>query len=137
MPSAEAQNEIPDFGARSQGRTLDRLVTIEPGPYPTAIFGKVAQPVDQAIAADYGAVADVPRKVFEGLANSQANSQEVTDRVVQLIETPAGSRPVRSLVGSFVEQFQPVNDSAFQMQTAAQQPFGLSELMTLAGLNVK
>lgn len=105
-------------------------ITVEPGPYPTAIFGKGAQPEDQAIAADYGAVADVPHKVLEGLASFSTDSQEVADKVVELIETPGGSRPARVLVGSFVEQFQPVNDSALEMQIAALESFGLGDLMT-------
>ena len=49
--------------------------------------------------------------------------------MVQLIEMPAGSRPVRALVG--MEQFQPVNDIALQWQTAAMESFGFSELMRL------
>ena len=106
-------------------------ISVEPGEYPTAIFGNAAEPADQARAADYGAVAEVPRKILDGLASNNNNTQEVADRVVELIEMPAGSRPVRSLVGAFAQQCQPVNDVALQLQTGAMQAFGLSDLMTL------
>jgi len=113
--------ELSQFGIDS--------ITIEPGPYPTAIFGSSVEPADPARAKDYGAVAEVPRKVWEALSGAETNSQEVADRIFQLIEMPAGTRPVRCLVG--MEQFQSVNDVALQYQTAAMQAFGLAELMTL------
>jgi len=109
---------------------IDSLI-VEPGEYPTAIFANAAEGADQARAADYGAVAEVPRKIFDGLANNKNDAQEVADRVVELIEMPAGSRPVRSPVGAFPRQIQPLNDLALQFQTGAMQAFGLSELMTL------
>src|SRR5262249_6899560 len=104
-------------------------VVVEPGPYPTAIFGNAMEAADPGRAAGYGALAEVPRKIQNALASAETNSQDVADRVVQLIEMPAGTRPVRTLVG--MEQFQPVNDVALQYQTAAMQNFGLGELMTL------
>jgi NAD(P)-dependent dehydrogenase (short-subunit alcohol dehydrogenase family) len=104
-------------------------VTIEPGAYPTAIFGNAVEPADLVRAADYGPLAQLPRQVHDALAGTQTNSQEVADRVGQLIEMPVGTRPVRMFVG--MEQFQPVNDVALQWQTAAMQAFGLRELMTL------
>lgn len=106
-------------------------VVLEPGEYATAIFGNATRGVDQTRAAEYGAVAEVPGKVLEGLAANKNDAQEVADRVVQLIETPVGSRPARSLVGGFAEQCQPINDVGLQLQTGAMQAFGLSDLMTL------
>lgn len=104
-------------------------IVVEPGPYPTAIFGRGIEPADPGRATGYGSLAELPRKIQDGLAAAETDSQDVADRVVQLIEMPAGTRPVRTLVG--MEQFQPVNDAALQYQTAAMQNFGLGELMTL------
>ena len=109
---------------------IDSLI-VEPGEYPTAIFGNAAEAADQARAVDYGAVAEMPRKILEGLASNNNDVQEVADRVVELIEMPAGSRPIRSLVGTFAQQCQPLNDLALQFQTGALQAFGLSDLMAL------
>src|SRR5438270_142924 len=111
------------------GRNRSRAAELEEDP--TAIFGNAAEAADQARAVDYGAVAEMPRKILEGLASNNNDVQEVADRVVELIEMPAGSRPVRSLVGTFAQQCQPLNDLALQFQTGALQAFGLSDLMAL------
>jgi hypothetical protein len=65
----------------------------------------------------------------DGLAAVDTNSQDVVDRVIQLIEMQAGNRPVRTLVG--VEQFQPINDVALQWQMVVLQNSGFGELMIL------
>ena len=124
----EAVAETLRYEASQLG--IDSLI-VEPGEYPTAIFANAAEGADRARAADYGAVAEVPRKIFDFLASNKNDAQEVADRVVELIEMPAGSRPVRSLVGAFPQQCQPLNDLALQFQTGAMQAFGLRDLMTL------
>lgn len=106
-------------------------VILEPGPYPTAIFGKAEQPADQVRAADYGSLAQLPDQVRESLESFPTDSQEVVDKLIEVMEMPAGSRPVRSLVGDFAQKFQPVNDSALEMQSAAMQAFGMKNLMIL------
>ena len=108
-------------------------ILIEPGPYPTAIYGKATLPVEPARASDYGPLADMPAQVLQNLASFPSDPQEVVDKLLELIAMPAGSRPVRSLVGDFVHQFQPLNDSALQNQTAAMEAFGMKDLMTLQG----
>lgn len=104
-------------------------ITVEPGPYPTAIFGNGVEPADLARAADYGTLAEVPQKVSGTLAAAQTNSQDVADRIMQLIEMPAGTRPLRTILG--MEQFQAINDVALQIQTAAMHGFGFADLLTL------
>jgi len=75
----------------------------------------------------------MPAQVLQNLASFPSDPQEVVDKLLELIAMPAGSRPVRSLVGDFVHQFQPLNDSALQNQTAAMEAFGMKDLMTLQG----
>lgn len=104
-------------------------ITVEPGPYPTAIFGNSIETADVTRTADYGPVAEVPRKVFDALASAQTNSQDVADRVVQLIEMPAGTRPVRTIIG--MEQAAPLNDVALEYETGTMNAFGFGDLMTL------
>ncbi len=104
-------------------------VIVEPGPYPTEIVANAADVTDPVRAADYGALAEAPRKVRGALAAADTNSQDVVDRVIQLIEMQAGGRPVRTLVG--VKQFQPINDVALQWQTVVLQNSGFGELMIL------
>jgi NAD(P)-dependent dehydrogenase (short-subunit alcohol dehydrogenase family) len=104
-------------------------VIVEPGPYPTDIVANAADVTDPVRAAEYGALAEVPRKVRDMLAAADTNSQDVIDSVIQLIEMQAGRRPVRTLVGA--EQFRPVNDVALQWQTVVLRNFGFGELITL------
>ena len=104
-------------------------VIVEPGPYPTEIVANAADVADPVRSADYGALADVPRKLQDAIAATNTNSQDVVDCVIQLIEMQAGTRPVRTLVGT--EQFQPVNDVALQWQTGLLQNLGFGELMIL------
>jgi NAD(P)-dependent dehydrogenase (short-subunit alcohol dehydrogenase family) len=104
-------------------------VIVEPGAYPTEIVANAADVTDPVRAADYGPLAEVPRKFRDMLAAADTNSQDVTDRIIQLIEMQAGSRPVRTLVGA--EQFSPINDIALQWQTAVLQNLGFGELMKL------
>jgi NAD(P)-dependent dehydrogenase (short-subunit alcohol dehydrogenase family) len=52
-------------------------ILIEPGPYPTAIFGKGHEPADQARATDYGPLADIPAQVRQNLASFPSDPQEV------------------------------------------------------------
>src|SRR5215831_13159407 len=104
-------------------------ILIEPGPYPTAIFGKALGPSDPARTSDYGPLADMPAQVLQNLASFPSDPQEVVDKLIELIAMPAGSRPVRSLVGDFVKQFQPLNDVALEQQAAAMEAFGMKDLM--------
>jgi NAD(P)-dependent dehydrogenase (short-subunit alcohol dehydrogenase family) len=104
-------------------------VIVEPGAYPTEIVAHAADVTDPVRAADYGPLAEVPHKVRDMLAAADTNSQDVIDRIIQLIEMQAGSRPVRTLVGA--EQFSPINDIALQWQTLVLQNFGFGELMKL------
>jgi NAD(P)-dependent dehydrogenase (short-subunit alcohol dehydrogenase family) len=104
-------------------------VIVEPGPYPTDIFANAADVTDPVRTAEYGALAEIPRNMRDGLAAVDTNSHDVVDRVIQLIEMQAGSRPVRTLVGA--EQFGPVNDVALQWQAVLLQNSGFGELMML------
>lgn len=103
---------------------------VEPSAYSTAIFGTVVETVYRNRAVHYGALAEVPGKVRDPLASPDNDPQEA-DRVSQLIETPPGARPIRTLVGALAEQLQPLNDVELQLQTATMQQSGLSELMSL------
>jgi NADP-dependent 3-hydroxy acid dehydrogenase YdfG len=79
----------------SQG--IDSII-VEPGAYATSIFGKVEAPADSARAEAYGAANEIPKRVGEAIRAAAGNPQQVAEAVVRLIETPAGSRPLRSRV---------------------------------------
>jgi NAD(P)-dependent dehydrogenase (short-subunit alcohol dehydrogenase family) len=74
-------------------------VIVEPGGYVTAVFEKLEEAADQSRAAAYGPANQIPKNLFGALSSSKANPQEVVDAVVDLIELPAGNRPLRVPLG--------------------------------------
>jgi NAD(P)-dependent dehydrogenase (short-subunit alcohol dehydrogenase family) len=87
------------------------VVMIQPGPFPTEIFGKIASGSDATVIAGYGDLANVPDQIGAGIMqmfeNLKPNPQLVADAIVKLIDTPKGKRPLRTVVdpatGSFSE----------------------------------
>jgi NAD(P)-dependent dehydrogenase (short-subunit alcohol dehydrogenase family) len=108
-------------------------ITVEPGPYRTEIFGKVEAAADLTRASEYGAVADVPGQIAAALEASDAPIQDVADEVARLIDTPAGSRPLRTLVGPIAGAFQPINEVSAQIQRDLLIGMGLGHLISVAG----
>lgn len=88
--------ELSSFGIDS--------VIVEPGPFPTNAYAATTGPQDGTRAAAYGPVGDIPagmRAWFQELfaGDGAPNPQDVADAVVSLAETPAGQRPLRTVVG--------------------------------------
>jgi NAD(P)-dependent dehydrogenase (short-subunit alcohol dehydrogenase family) len=106
-------------------------VTVEPGPYQTGIFVKTDPPADDARPADYGQAADIPHHIRTALESSTAPSQEVADAVLRLIETPAGHRPLRTLVGPMATSLQPINDAAEHIQREVLTTMGLGHFLAV------
>jgi NAD(P)-dependent dehydrogenase (short-subunit alcohol dehydrogenase family) len=82
-------------------------IIVEPGSFPTPATGKAKAASDRAITREYEAIAP-PRP---GSNNAYANNQEVADAIKQLIDLPAGQRPLRTVVGPvFTEGVAEYND---------------------------
>ncbi len=87
------------------------VVMIQPGPFPTDIFGKIVTGSDDAVIAGYGDLAKVPEQIGAGIGQLfetlKPNPQLVADAIVALINTPKGGRPLRTVIdpatGSFSE----------------------------------
>lgn len=95
---AEAQRD------ELKGLGID-VVLIQPGAFPTEVGNNGLYPADAARANEYGAVAEIPKQMGEGLAQLFASEnspkpQQVADAVKKLIDTPAGQRPGRVVVDS-------------------------------------
>lgn len=73
------------------------VAIIQPGAFPTNIFGKSKTGSDVAVAAAYGELANVPAQIGEGMGKMfeafQPDPQSVADAIVRLINTPKGQRP--------------------------------------------
>lgn len=87
------------------------VALIQPGAFPTEIFGKSKTGSDITVAAGYGDLANIPAQVGEGMGKMfealQPNPQLVADAIIGLINKPKGQRPLRTVVdpvtGSFTE----------------------------------
>ncbi|MCB0515803.1 MAG: SDR family oxidoreductase [Chitinophagales bacterium] len=87
------------------------VAIIQPGAFPTEIFGKSTYGSDHSILPSYGDLAKVPENIGEGMGKMfeamQPNPQMVPDAILKLIETPKGQRPLRTvadgMTGEFVE----------------------------------
>jgi NAD(P)-dependent dehydrogenase (short-subunit alcohol dehydrogenase family) len=81
-------------------------VIVEPGGFLTPLWGKSMTPADSARLATYGPLAEAPAKVFGGFktmleTGNGPSPQVVADAIARLIETPAGARPLRTVVDPF------------------------------------
>jgi len=81
------------------------VAIVEPGFFHTQLFAHATSPADTARANDYGPTAAIPRQLlasFDQLFAQQPAEtapQVLVDAIVALIDTAAGSRPLRTCVG--------------------------------------
>lgn len=88
------------------------VVMIQPGAFPTEIFGKSTYGSDAEIYSQYGDLAKVPEQIGAGMGQMfemmKPNPQMVPDAILKLIATPKGERPLRTVVdgmtGDIVER---------------------------------
>ncbi len=85
------------------------VALIQPGAFPTEIFGKSKTGSDVAVAAGYGELANVPAQIGEGMGKMfeafQPNPQSVADAIVSLINALKGQRPLRTVVDAVTGRF--------------------------------
>jgi NAD(P)-dependent dehydrogenase (short-subunit alcohol dehydrogenase family) len=81
------------------------VVLIQPSAYPTGLYSATQQPADANRAQEYGEIASLPgafveflKGVFSGA--DAPDSHDVAKALVEIVETPAGKRPDRVLVGA-------------------------------------
>lgn len=78
------------------------VVMIQPGAFPTEIFGKSVYGSDASVISGYGDLAKVPEQIGAGMGQMfeamKPNPQMIPDAIIQLIETPKGQRPLRTVV---------------------------------------
>lgn len=87
------------------------VAILQPGAFPTELGAKASIGSDVALAADYGALAEVPNQIGTGLAQlfetTKPNPQVVADAVKRLVDLPKGQRPLRTVAdpqnGALVE----------------------------------
>jgi NAD(P)-dependent dehydrogenase (short-subunit alcohol dehydrogenase family) len=109
------------------------VAIVEPGAYPTDIFGNVALPDDAARLESYGEVARYPERLNAGMAAAMAgrDPNDVALAIVRLANAPAGTRPLRTTVPTDGAA-EAINASVGPIQHQVMQAFGFAELLPKA-----
>ncbi|HET8922066.1 MAG TPA: SDR family oxidoreductase [Candidatus Acidoferrum sp.] len=106
-------------------------VVIEPGAYATPIMGKLEIGEDPARKSGYGEMTEVPEKLKAKIGASRANPQEIADKVLQIIDTPAGQRQMRYRVGPGSPGVERINTVTDEIQAQMLEAFGIAALTKL------
>ena len=111
---------------------------VEPGGYPTTFFNSLIQPSDDSQNASYGDMVHAPKQLFDSFegalaGNPKQDPQHVADAIANLISTPAGQRPVRTVVdnmgmGTHIE---PYNQQLDQIHEGVFTAFGMADMLKL------
>lgn len=125
--------ELSAFGVDS--------VIVEPGGFPTSFFDNLMQPADKSTDSEYGQIAEAPKQMFDSFegalaSNPEQSPQLVANAILNLIETPAGERPVRTVVdkmgmGDHIGDY---NDHLDKIHEGILGNFGMGDMLKL---NVK
>jgi NAD(P)-dependent dehydrogenase (short-subunit alcohol dehydrogenase family) len=122
--------ELSSFGIDS--------VIVEPGPYHTSLFAEATKPADEARAAEYGGVAAIPGQLFAAFDNTfetmkaETDPKAVVDAIVALIRTPAGQRPLRTVVGPLHFGAATANERTAELAKEMLGALGLAHLENVA-----
>lgn len=107
---------------------------VEPGAFPTEMQQKNNPASDQGVFEGYGAIAEIPNKMVAALGGEMQaknpNPQDVADAIVSLIETPKGTRPLRTVVDPITGPYIDAANQAVAEQFAkGLTVFGMGELL--------
>lgn len=110
------------------------VVMIQPGAFPTEIFGKTTSGSDQGVAAGYGDLAKIPEQIGAGMGQMfeamKPNPQMIPDAILKLIDTPKGERPLRTVVDGMTGQIvEKANEEVKAGHAQFLGAFGMQELL--------
>jgi NAD(P)-dependent dehydrogenase (short-subunit alcohol dehydrogenase family) len=111
------------------------VVMIQPGAFPTDIFGKIVTGSDATVIAGYGDLAKVPEQIGAGIGQMfealKPNPQLVADAIVKLINTPNGERPLRTVVDPATGNFSEIaNKHVKEQYENFLTAFGMQEMLS-------
>ena len=110
-------------------------VIVQPGAFQTELFQKIAYPSNHSVLSEYGATAKHVEnfsKTFTQMMTGEIPNQpqHVADAIVNLINTPAGQRPLRVTVDKMMTGLaEPINAIQEKVQEGLLASLGLSELV--------
>jgi len=110
------------------------VVMVQPGAFPTDIWGKIITGSDATVIAGYGDLAKVPEQIGAGIGQMfeamKPNPQLVADAIVKLINTPNGKRPLRAVVDPATGNFTEIaNDQVKEQYANFLTAFGMKEML--------
>ena len=99
--AVEAMSEAYRYDLSGWG--IDSVI-VEPGPYDSNLLETIPWPEDKQRLEEYTELAGAPEKMIANFAELEKsddarNPQEVADAISELIVTPTGQRPLRTVVG--------------------------------------
>jgi NAD(P)-dependent dehydrogenase (short-subunit alcohol dehydrogenase family) len=103
-------------------------VCVEPGAYPTEIFGKIETGADAEREEAYGRAREIAPKVGAALTASKADPREIPDALLRIIETPRARRALRYRIGQGARGVEAVNAVSAQAQEEFFKALGIAEL---------
>lgn len=108
-------------------------IIIEPGPFATNLYASSPQPQRRDVLEAYGPLQDMVTgmgQAFEGMFASSPDAVDpalVVNKLVELIELPVGTRPLRSVVGMDFG-VAGINQALEPFRTASLESMGMAHL---------
>lgn len=111
---------------------------VEPGGYPTEFMDSLVRPSDDSQNESYGEMIHAPKQALESFeealaGNPAQNPQNVADAIANLISTPGGQRPMRTIVDNMGMgmHIEPYNEQLAQIHEGLYNAFGMGEMLKL------
>jgi len=113
------------------------VTIIEPGGFGTNFAANMDSGADTDRLESYGPLAEMPAKLWGPIleqltAEGAPNPQQVADAVLNLIKTPAGQRPLRTVVNpSGDEALRAINSTTDQIQSQMFEQMEIKDLLSV------
>ncbi|MEM9363443.1 MAG: SDR family oxidoreductase [Bacteroidota bacterium] len=111
---------------------------VEPGGYPTGFFDSLMKPSDTSQNESYGDMIHAPKQAFDSFEGALASNpaqdpQNVADAIANLISTPAGQRPMRTVVDNMGmgTHIDPYNQQLAEIHNGLFNAFGMGDMLNL------
>ena len=111
------------------------VALVQPSAYPTDMYGSAQQPLNTDCVESYGDVGEIPGAMFSSFmsmfeAADAPKLHDIAEAIVELIKTPDGQRPARTVVGNSFGS-EAINAAVAPIQNAVMQTLGLGHLEAL------
>lgn len=114
------------------------VAVVEPGGFPTNFFDNMEDAADEERLASYGELGKMPEQMWSNMSkmlqsDEAPDPQAVADAVLDLIETPVGQRPFRTVVDPMMggEAPETVNKTGEEIQKQLLRSMGMENLLSV------